>query len=190
MDKLKNNEFLKKFFCTPKVPLTFYYTPLVAIYIFILLVNIGNITGSAKGFLWFIVVTVIMCIVNYSYAWFSDYMLYTSKSRFVSFVFMKSFIFRKGSKEGMMAVYNSMPSETVLEQSGHNRYRVRQSRSAAVKQTFQVYFIIFPLIKFFIAYAMLPFILITPFLHIKTMEKYYTLVELDALDQTDEVNMF
>ncbi|MGV2929275.1 hypothetical protein RW115_11810 [Macrococcus capreoli] len=188
-NNMNETSMLKKYFCTPKVPITFYYTPLIPILIFWIVINLGNLNFNFKGILALIIFIAPFILVNYAYAWFSDYMLYKSKNLFVRYIFMKSAIFHRGFKSGAMAVYNSIPNENFIEVTG-NRYKIKSSREKAIKTTFIVTFILLPLFKFLVAYAMLPFIIITPFLHTRTMKKYYDLVAADANDTTDQVDMF
>ncbi|WP_414055829.1 hypothetical protein [Macrococcus equi] len=184
-DKVRQIPVLNQFFCTPKVPLSFYYTSFIPVIIFLNFISITE-------FKWFsfIVMNAFYLLLNYCYAWFCDYMLYRYKNPFIQFVFMKSIIFNKGMQTGIISVYNSLPSELKREEDSKGRIYYRESRETAFKQSAKIYFVILPLIKFFITLVCLPLIFLLPFIHIFLMKTYYKLVAADIKDETNLVNEF
>ncbi|MEL0539197.1 hypothetical protein [Staphylococcus debuckii] len=159
---------LKQYFDTPKVPLAFYYTPYVAVHVvmFFTLVNDG---ASAFKWIWTILT---FLLGSYTYAWLSDYMLYTSQNGFVRYIFMKSMIFRRDFGNVVKTTHTANKQDRVFKIEGN---RVREDNMTYVKRTF-FSIAINVVVKFFLAFLLYPIFIISIFIHPIIIKKYKEVV--------------
>ncbi|MDK8645877.1 MULTISPECIES: hypothetical protein [Staphylococcus] len=155
---------LKQYFNTPKMPLVFYYTPYVAVHV----VMVFNLLADNAGFLrWFWTIFTFL-LGSYTYAWLSDYMLYTSQNNFVRYIFAKSVIFRSDFGTIVKNAHATNKQNRAFKIEGN---KIREDNMLYVKRTF-VSIVGNVIGKFILAFLLYPIFIISIFTHPIIIKKY------------------
>ncbi|MFV5902772.1 hypothetical protein BUZ83_12380 [Staphylococcus saprophyticus] len=172
-------KFLKSYFNTPKMPLSFYYTPYVVVYIFKFLFMVFS--GNSSLFSWILNI-VVFILGSYTYAWLSDYILSTKENILLRYFFSKSVIFRRDFGEVLKTAYSTSKETPVYERRIINRnansytYEDREKHSVYFKRTF-ISIIINIVAKFILAWIFIFVFWISIFTHVKVMKNYRDFVD-------------
>ncbi|PNZ04385.1 hypothetical protein CD131_04665 [Staphylococcus muscae] len=161
---------LKKYFNTPKMPLSFYYTPYTVIYFFHFLIML---LSGAHGVISWTFNIIVFILGSYTYAWLSEYMLTTSNNFFIRYLFTKSMIFRGDFREYVSNVYSANSKHRVYNITNS---RISEAHEVYVKRTF-ISIGVNVIIKFLLALIASPLFMISIFTHPIIMKKFYLLID-------------
>lgn len=162
---------LKKYFETPKMPFSFYYTPYTIVYIVKFLYMFYQGTYSMFDWIFNIVVFI---LGSYTYAWLSDYMLFSSENTILHYFFAKSVVFRRDFGTVLKVSYVNNSKHKV-----HNikNGRISEAHEVYLKRTF-VGLIINIIVKFILAWLFIWVFWISIFTHPFIMKKYKEKVKM------------
>ena len=161
--------FFKMYFNTPKMPLSFYYTPFVVVYIFIFLI----MASSGASLVSWILNIVLFILGSYTYAWLSDYMLATKDNFILRYFFTKSVVFRRDFGQILKSTHSVSKESRVYERRA---YEFREKHSVYFKRTFMS-IVINVVIKFILAWGSIFVFWISIFTHVIVMKKYRDFVD-------------
>ncbi|HID9440017.1 TPA: hypothetical protein ACXJQT_003769 [Clostridioides difficile] len=170
--------FFKMYFNTPKMPLSFYYTPYVVVYIFVFLI----MASSGSSLVSWILNIVLFILGSYTYAWLSDYMLATKDNFILRYFFMKSMVFRRDFGQILKSTHSASKESRVYERRVIDRnpnsftYEDREKHSVYFKRTFMS-IVINVVIKFILAWLFIFVFWISIFTHVIVMKKYRDFVD-------------
>lgn len=161
---------IRNYFSTPKMPISFFYTPYTLVYLVKFIFMIKNETTNWIDWSWTIV---LFLLGSYTYAWLSSYMLDTKDNGFVRFFFAKSIVFRKdfGTLAKMAYDDHRRRNPTRKIEIKENKMSARESIGTYIKGAF-FSFIIVIVIKFILAWVLQPIFWISIIIHPIIMKKY------------------
>lgn len=179
-------DIFKKYFNTPKVPITFYYTPYI--YVFLTKFIYMAFDGSYSIMSW-IYNIILFLLGSYTFAWMSDYVLEFKSNVFLRYFFMRSVIFRRdfGTLARMSYDYNRRTMTTNKLDVKGNKWTWREAHETYIKRVF-LGFIINIIAKYILAWMFLFVFTISIFLHPIVIKKYYNRVkELEDIEPWEEI---
>lgn len=155
---------IKKYFDTPRMPLSFYYTPYFAVFV----VNFLIMIGTGTPVLNWIFTIILFVLGTYTYAWLTDYMLFTSTNGFIRYFFMRSMIFRRDFGTIVKHTHAANKESRVYEWDGK---RLEENHLVYVKRTF-LGIVINVVVKFILAFIFIPVFYISILTHPLIIKKF------------------
>jgi len=176
--------FVKRYFDTPKVPVSFYLNentiPIIVVYLLLVILSNGGINFAI------ILAMAYLALIIYTFSWLSDYKLYMTETGRVSgvgkfwttLIYQRNVFFKKSTFVFAAADALVNPDVTYAT-NGDGIYHRDVDRVSPFMSNLKHLF----LFRFIVNLTVTVLIMsLSPFMHLNTMKKYRALVQEDELN--------